>query len=72
MRLENVYFITGNAYAGKPTITKFLADKYHGILCEENYHDRFFEREDCEKQFLYQLIMEEPDPEKRWRITGRD
>lgn len=25
---------------------------------------RFFERPDKEKQFLYQLIMEEPDPEK--------
>ncbi|MBQ6663299.1 MAG: hypothetical protein IJM69_07145 [Firmicutes bacterium] len=25
---------------------------------------RFFERPDREKQFLYQLIMEEPDPEK--------
>ena len=24
---------------------------------------RFFERPDKEKQFLYQLIMEEPDPE---------
>ena len=26
--------------------------------------DRFFERPDREKQFLYRLIMEEPDPEK--------
>lgn len=26
--------------------------------------NRFFERSDPEKQFLYQLIMEEPDPEK--------
>lgn len=25
---------------------------------------RFFERPDREKQFLYQLIMEEPDPEQ--------
>ena len=25
---------------------------------------RFFERQDEEKQFLYRLIMEEPDPEK--------
>ena len=25
---------------------------------------RFFERPDREKQFLYQLIMDEPDPEK--------
>ena len=26
--------------------------------------ERFFERPDREKQFLYRLIMEEPDPEK--------
>ena len=26
--------------------------------------NRFFERPDKEKQFLYKLIMEEPDPEK--------
>ena len=158
MFFENIYFITGNAYAGKSTIVKLLAEKYDGILCEENYHDillpdldrkafpcltytreledwhdfirrkpeeyeawidgvskeceilelrileelvkqrkpvfvdtnisletlrkiaqpnhvlvmladpnisvsRFFDRPDREKQFLYQLIMEEPDPE---------
>ena len=155
----NVYFITGTAYAGKSTMVKLLAEKYHGVACEENYHDalldgldreefpglcytrdlvdwhdfirrspeayaawidstareceilelkilsdmnvedrpvfvdtnicletlrtiadprhvlimladpdisvrRFFERPDREKQFLYRLIMEEPDPEK--------
>ena len=159
MRYDNVYFITGTAYAGKSTMVKLLAEKYDGILCEENYHDRllpeldkaefpnltytrdledwhdfirrtpeaykawfdgvskeceilelrmldelktkgrpvfvdtnistetlktvarpehvlimladpqisvkrFFERPDREKQFLYRLIMEEPDPEK--------
>ncbi|MBQ6239281.1 MAG: hypothetical protein IJK56_02840 [Firmicutes bacterium] len=159
MRFNNAYFITGTAYAGKSTMIKLLAEKYNGILCEENYHDqllpeldstefpcltytrdledwhdfirrtpeeykawmdgvsgeceilelrildglkdqrkpvfvdtnisletlkriapsghvlvmladpqisvrRFFERPDREKQFLYQLIMEEPDPEK--------
>ena len=40
MKYENVYFITGTAYAGKSTMIKLLADKYNGILCEENYHDR--------------------------------
>ncbi len=40
MRYNNFYFITGNAYAGKSTILRLLAEKYHGILCEENYHDR--------------------------------
>lgn len=159
MTLNNCYFITGTAYAGKSTMVKLLAEKYQGILCEENYHDRmlpgldkgdfpcltytrdledwhdfirrtpeeyeawfdgaageceilelqiledlngkgvpvfvdtnisvetlkqiaapdhvlimladprisvkrFFERPDREKQFLYRLIMEEPDPEK--------
>ena len=158
MRFDNAYFITGTAYAGKSTMVKLLAEKYDGILWEENYHDallaelskeefpcvtytrdlkdwhdfvrrtpeqyrawidgaakeceilelrilkercaqgkpvfvdtnisietlktiaspdhvlimladpeisvrRFFEREDREKQFLYRLIMEEPDPE---------
>ena len=159
MRFDNAYFITGTAYAGKSTMVKLLAEKYDGILCEENYHDallpelsreefpcvtytrdledwhdfirrtpeqykawidgaakeceilelrileelrkqekpvfvdtnisietlktvarpdhvlimladpdvsvrRFFERPDREKQFLYRLIMEEPDPEQ--------
>lgn len=40
MKYKNVYFINGNAYAGKSTMVKMLASKYHGILCEENYHDR--------------------------------
>ena len=39
MYFENVYFITGNAYAGKSTMVKLLAEKLNGILCEENYHD---------------------------------
>ena len=40
MRYQNVYFINGTAYAGKSTLVKGLAEKYHGIACEENYHDR--------------------------------
>ena len=39
MKYKNVYFINGNAYAGKSTMVKELAVKYNGILCEENYHD---------------------------------
>lgn len=39
MRLENVYFITGTAYAGKSTMVKLLAEKHDGITCKENYHD---------------------------------
>ena len=159
MRFGNAFFFNGTAYAGKSTIARMLAEKYGGILCEENYQDRllpeldssefpclcytrdlrdwhdfirrspeeyeawvdgasaecevlelrileeltaqgklvfvdtnisleklreiaepqhvlimladpevsvrrFFERPDREKQFLYRLIMEEPDPEK--------
>ena len=105
MHFSNVYFINGTAYAGKSTMVKLLAEKYNGIACEENYHDKllpelskedfpcltytrdltdwhdfirrtpeeyeawidgasFFERPDREKQFLYRLIMEEPDPEQ--------
>lgn len=39
MKFDNCYFITGSAYAGKSTMVKLLAEKYNGILCEENYHD---------------------------------
>ena len=49
MFFENVYFINGNAYAGKSTMVKLLAEKHGGILCEENYHDRFFPAPDKEK-----------------------
>ena len=57
MRYDNVLFITGTAYAGKSTMVKLLADPLISVR-------RFFERPDREKQFLYRLIMEEPDPEK--------
>ena len=39
MKFHNVYFINGNAYAGKSTTVKLLAEKHGGIACEENYHD---------------------------------
>lgn len=39
MKFENVYFFTGTAYAGKSTMVKYLAEKYDGIACEENYHE---------------------------------
>lgn len=40
MTFDNIYFINGTAYAGKSTMVKLLAEKYGGIACEENYHDR--------------------------------
>ena len=77
MNLDNFYFFTGNSNAGKSTMVHLLAQKYDGIECGENYHDnydellappqmavgRFFDCPDKEKQFLYQLMMEEPDPQ---------
>ena len=40
MKFSNAYFVTGTAYAGKSTMTRLLAEKHDGILCEENYHNR--------------------------------
>ena len=42
MLIENAWFIIGNAYAGKSTMIRRLSEKYHGVLCEENYHDRYY------------------------------
>ncbi|MBR6955139.1 MAG: hypothetical protein IKH77_08925 [Clostridia bacterium] len=39
MSFENVYFITGTAYAGKSTLVHLLAEKHDGVECGENYHD---------------------------------
>lgn len=36
--LQNVYFITGTAYAGKSTMVKMLAERFDLIACCENYH----------------------------------
>ena len=43
MKFKNVYFINGNAYAGKSTMIKLLAEKYNGIACCENYHDELID-----------------------------
>ena len=43
---QNVFFINGTAYAGKSTSVKGLAEDYHGIVCEDNYHDRLLEKLD--------------------------
>lgn len=39
MKFRNIYFINGNAYAGKSTLVKLLAERYDGVACEENYHN---------------------------------
>ena len=49
MRFHDAYFIIGTAYAGKSTMVERLAEKYNGILCEENYHGRFFPDSDLDK-----------------------
>lgn len=38
--MNDIYYIIGTAYAGKSTMVKLLAEKYNGIACEENYHER--------------------------------
>ena len=40
MTFQDTYFINGNAYAGKSTMVRLLAEKHGGIACGENYHDR--------------------------------
>ncbi|MBQ1946827.1 MAG: hypothetical protein II343_07845 [Clostridia bacterium] len=49
MKFKNVYFVNGTAYAGKSTLVKGLAEKYHGIACEENYHDALLDELDREE-----------------------
>lgn len=44
MWFNHIYFINGTAYAGKSTMVKLLAEKYGGIACEENYHNRLLPR----------------------------
>ena len=41
-RFKDACFIIGTAYAGKSTVIRLLAEKYHGIFCEENYNNRYF------------------------------
>ena len=76
MLFDNVYFINGTAYAGKSTMAKALAEKYDGILCEENYHSRFFPELDKEEfPFLtytqnladwHDFIRRTPDEYEAW------
>lgn len=76
MKLDNVYFIIGNAYAGKSTMIKMLAEKLDGILCEENYHNLMLNKLDKKefpaltytrdlKDFRY-FIRRTPDEYEKW------
>ena len=79
MFFNNVYFINGTAYAGKSTMVKLLAEKHGGILCEENYHDRFFPEQDKkevpylqdtrELEDWHDFIRRTPDEYEAW-ING--
>ena len=42
--LQNAYFITGTAYAGKSTAVRMLAERYGLLACTENYHMAVSER----------------------------
>ena len=76
MNFKNAYFITGNAYAGKSTMVKLLAQKYNGIACEENYHDSLLEGLDAKEfpcltytrdlQDWHDFIRRSPQEYKDW------
>lgn len=73
---NNIYYIIGNACAGKSTILKMLSDKYQGILCEENYHNKLLDELDknefpnlCYTRDLvdfHDFIRRTPDEYERW------
>lgn len=79
MKFENTFFIIGNAYAGKSTMVKLLAEKYGGIACEENYHDALLPELDKDEfpnltytrdlQDWHDFIRRTPDEYERW-ING--
>ena len=48
---SEIYYIIGTAYAGKSTMVKMLAEKYDGITCEENYHERLMDEKLDKDQF---------------------
>lgn len=40
---QNVFFISGTAYAGKSTMIRMLSEKYGGVWCRENYIDKLLD-----------------------------
>lgn len=76
MKFENTFFIIGNAYAGKSTMVKLLAERYNGIACEENYHDALLSELDQDKfpnltytrdlQDWHDFIRRTPDEYENW------
>lgn len=76
MKLDNVYFFNGNAYAGKSTMVKYLAAKYDGIVCKENYHEELMKNLDWKEfpNLAYtrelkdwsEFIRRTPDEYEKW------
>lgn len=74
--MSEIYYIIGNAYAGKSTMIKMLSKKYDGIWCEENYHNKLLETLDknefpnlCYTRDLvdwHDFIRRSPDEYERW------
>jgi len=79
MKYNNIYFINGTAYAGKSTLVKNLAEKYNGVACTENYHDRLLPALDSREfpcltytrdlQDWHDFIRRTPDEYEAW-ING--
>ena len=82
--LQNVYFITGTAYAGKSTAVKMLAEKYDMICCGENYHmalSEYLATPDTHPDLCYNKMLSDwrefvtrtPEEYERWiYAVGRE
>ncbi len=82
--LQNVYFITGTAYAGKSTTVKMLADRYDMIFCGENYFNSVTDKvatSDIHPALCYiknltdwkKFVTRSPEEYERWMYeTGRE
>ena len=76
MKFEDTFFIIGNAYAGKSTMVKMLAERYNGIACEENYHNALLPELDKNEfpnvtytrdlQDWHDFIRRTPDEYEKW------
>ena len=75
--LQNVYFITGTAYAGKSTTVKMLAEKYSMVCCGENYHSAVSDivaAPDAQPDICYlntltdwrDFVLRSPEEYERW------
>ncbi len=73
---SEIYYFIGTAYAGKSTMVKRFAEKYHGIECRENYHDVLMDSLDknefpniCylrDMKDWHQFVTRTPDEYLKW------